>query len=197
MLTGSSNNFYEAKGVVDAILHGLGITDIWYDDYQATPEDSPLIIWHPKKTAEIKSGNTEIGFLGELNPNLLEKYDLHQPITIFDLNFDILQQLAEEEYIYQPVSKYPAAIRDISVLVPLQTKVVEVLNVINTAGGELVRDVDLFDIYEGQELPEGKKSLAFHIVYQAQDHTLTSQEIDAIHQKIIDALNKNIDWEVR
>ena len=73
----------------------------------------------------------------------------------------------------------------------------DVLNKIEVAGGNLVRDVDLFDIYEGENLPEGKKNLAFHIVYQSETRTLSSEEIDKTHQKIINALEKEPDWQVR
>ena len=80
---------------------------------------------------------------------------------------------------------------------PTFTKVEEVLNVIETAGGVLAVDVDLFDIYEGEGAGDGKKNLAFHIVYQAQDRTLTSIEVYKIHQNIIKALEENPTWQVR
>ena len=73
----------------------------------------------------------------------------------------------------------------------------EVLNKINAAGGPLVRDVDLFDMYEGEGIEEGKKSLAFHIIYQAEDRTLSSKEVNQIHQKIIKSLEENPEWQVR
>ncbi|PJA83881.1 MAG: phenylalanine--tRNA ligase subunit beta, partial [Candidatus Nealsonbacteria bacterium CG_4_9_14_3_um_filter_37_29] len=111
--------------------------------------------------------------------------------------FEKLQRLSSEETIYQPISRYPAAVRDIAVLVPPEVRVEEVLNKIETAAGILVRDVDLFDIYEGEELPEGKKNLAFHIIYQAKDRTLSSKEIDEIQDKIIKALEEELEWEVR
>jgi len=82
-------------------------------------------------------------------------------------------------------------------LVPRNVLVEEVLNKIEIAGGGLVRDVDLFDIYEGEELPDGKKNLAFHIIYQAEDRTLSSAEINKIHKKIISALEENPEWQVR
>ena len=118
-------------------------------------------------------------------------------MVLFDIDFEKLQQVCSEECEYRPVSPYPAAIRDLAVLVPANTKVVQVLNIINQAGGKLVRDVDVFDIYEGEQLPQGKKNLAFHIVYQAKDRTLTNKEIGAVHQKIIKAMGKNSTWQTR
>ena len=96
-----------------------------------------------------------------------------------------------------PISKHPAAIRDLSILVPKKVKTVDVLNIINALGGVLVRDVDLFDIYEGKEVPFGKKNFAFRIIYQAEDRTLETNEIDKVHQKIIKILDENPEWQVR
>lgn len=189
--------FFELKGAVDSLLRGLGITDAWYDDVKATPEDSSSKIWHPGKTAEIKAGSQEIGFLGEIHPQIRERLNIKTRLFVFDINFEQLLTVASEENEYQPVSSYPSSIRDIAVLVPEGTKVSEVLNVINQASGELIKDVDLFDAYSGQGIAQGMENLAFHIVYQSADHTLSSAEIDKAHQKIVKALEQNAEWEVR
>lgn len=191
MLTGltAGYDFYHLKGIIDSLFDKLGIAKVWYDDYQATPEDSPEFLWKKGRSAEIKVGNIELGFLGELR---------NEPkLTAFDLDFEKLKTLATEEKEYRPISRYPTTIRDLAVLVPLFTKVDEVLNVLEIAGGPLVTDVDLFDIYEGEGISEGKKNLAFHIIYQAQDRTLTSIEVYKIHQKIIETLEENPEWQVR
>lgn len=195
LITGEA--FYQLKGVTDLLLKKLGISNIWYDSYQPTPEDSKISIWHPKKSAEIKVNGQEIGFLGEISPKILEKLKIKSKVVVFDFDFEKLQKLCSEEHEYQPVSSYPAAVRDIAVLVPREVKVVEVLNKINAVADKLVRDIDLFDIYEGRELPQGKKNLAFHIIYQAEDRTLSSKEIDKIQEKIIKTLEEDPEWQVR
>jgi len=198
-LTGvvSGDVFYEVKGVMDLLLNEMGISDIWYDEYQPTPEDSKIAIWECKRCAEIKVGDDEIGFLGEINSQVLDSLGVEGRVVVFDFDFEMLEGEASEEHEYNPVSSYPEAVRDVAVLVPNDIFVEDVLNRISEAGGELVRDVDLFDIYEGEELPEGKKNLAFHIIYQAEDRTLSSQEIDKLQNKIIKVLEKEPDWEVR
>ena len=170
-LSGSvvGQDFYYLKGVIDLLLNKLGISDIQYEE-------------RGLRVALIKVNGTALGFLKE---------------KVFELDFEKLQKLASEEHQYHPLSKFPSAVRDLAILVPRETKVVEVLNKINAAGGRLVRDIDLFDIYQGTELPQGKKNLAFHIVYQAEDRTLKSEEIDKIHQKIIKTLEKKPRWQVR
>ena len=213
MLTGliTGDAFYQMKGVIDSLLQKIGISNIWYDEFEATPEDSnppatlpskgrapsKISIWHPKICAEIKVNHEEIGFLGEISQKILGDLEIEGKLVVFDIDFEKLQRLSSEETIYQPISRYPAAVRDIAVLVPPEVRVEEVLNKIETAAGILVRDVDLFDIYEGEELPEGKKNLAFHIIYQAKDRTLSSKEIDEIQDKIIKALEEELEWEVR
>ncbi|MFH1582506.1 MAG: phenylalanine--tRNA ligase subunit beta [bacterium] len=191
------DSFYRLKGIVDTLLNRLAVSDIWYDEHKATPEESKLVVWHSKKCAEIKVGKEEIGFLGEVSPKILSELEVKETLVLFDINFDKLSRLVSEEHEYRPISRYPAAIRDIAILVPRKVKVADVLNVINTTGGLLVRDVDLFDMYEGEELPQGKKNLAFHIIYQSETKTLKSNEVEIIQQKIIKALEKNQDWQAR
>lgn len=189
--------FYELKGVCDLLFEKMGIPDFWYDNYQPTPDESKISIWHISKSAEIKVGDQEIGFLGEISPKILGKLKIPGKVLVFDFDFEKLQQLSSEEYEFSPISKYPAALRDISILVPRQVLVDEVLRKIETSGGPLVRDVDLFDMYEGEKIPEGKKNLSFRIVYQSDVKTLKSEEIDKIHQKIIKALDREEGWSVR
>jgi len=189
--------FYEVKGIVDGLLNKLGISNQWYDDFQATPENTEKKIWHLGRSAEIKIDNKEIGFVGEINPGILSEFGIKYKVAAFNIDFELLIKLVSEELIYQRPSKYPAVVRDIAILVNLGDRVADVLNVINSAGSELVQDVDLFDMYEGRELPQGKKNLAFHVVYQSDERTLTDKEVDRIHKKIIRALEKRRGWEVR
>lgn len=193
----SGQAFYRAKGVIDSLLNKLGISDIWYDQYQPTPEESKLFIWNPGKCAEIKVGNKEVGFLGEISSKIRDTLKLKSKVVVFDIDFEKLQKLVSEEQEFRPISPYPSAVRDIALLVPRDVLVGEVLIKINTAGGNLIRDVDIFDIYIGEEIPGGKKNLAFHIIYQAEDRTLSSKEIDEVQDKIIKDLEENEEWEVR
>lgn len=199
---GQNDIFYELKGVCDLLFEKMGIPNSWYDNYQPTPEESKISIWHIPKSAETKIDHQEIGFLGEISPKILEKLKMFTVQTpgkavVFDFDFEKLQKLISEEHEFRPISKYPAALRDISVLVPERVLVDEVLNEIEIAGGLLIRDVDLFDIYKGEKIPKGKKNLSFHIIYQSDIKTLKSPEVDKIHQKIIKALEKGRGWGVR
>jgi len=195
LITG--DEFFQLKGAVDLLLNKLGISNIWYDSYQPSPEESKISFWQPKKCAEIKVDDQEMGFLGEISPKILGAFKISTKVVLFEVDFEKLVNLCSEEHEYQPISRFPAAVRDLAVLVPREVLVEEVLNKIEVSGGPLIRDVDVFDIYEGEELPKGKKNLAFHIIYQAEDRTLSSKEIDKIQRKIIKALEENPEWQVR
>jgi len=165
------SDFYRLKGIIETLLNKLRISDVWYDD------ESEKDI-----RAEVKAGNELLGWVNDDG---------------FEIDFEKIVELATEERMYLPLSKYPSIIRDISLLVNQETKMVEVLNLINAAGGPLVRDVDLFDMYEGKGVTENRKSLAFRIIYQANNRTLTDQEVNKLQEKIIKTLEEEGGWEVR
>ncbi|MFW6282628.1 MAG: hypothetical protein ACOC1P_01050, partial [Minisyncoccales bacterium] len=205
MLTGvvynskkDNTDFYRAKGIVDLLFEKLGIGEVWYDEFEPTSEDSKNNIWHLHRSAEIKiKDGKEVGFLGEISTTISEEYGIKNRVVVFDLDFKKIKDFAMEEQEYKPLSKYPSAVRDLSILVPERVKVEEVLNTINSIKGDLIRDIDLFDMYKGEELPENKKNLAFHIIYQSPNKTLTSKEVEEFHKKIIKTLEKKSNWKVR
>jgi len=195
--TAGKDTFFQLKGTLETLLHQLRISNVWYDSYEATPEESMRTLWHPERTAELKVGNEEIGFIGEIAPAILKALKIKGTVVAADIDFAKLQQESSEEHEYRPVSPYPAVLRDISVLVPPETKVVDVLNVIHAAAGKLLDDIDLFDMYEGEALPDGKKNFSFHLKFQVDNRTLTAKEVDKIQQKVIGEIEKNPSWEVR
>ncbi|MGB9598366.1 MAG: phenylalanine--tRNA ligase subunit beta, partial [Minisyncoccales bacterium] len=187
-------NFFELKGVIDFILEKMGIVGVWYDSFEATSEDSKQEIWYPSRLAEIKIDHQEIGFLGEISPLLSEKYGVKRALFAFEIDFERLTKMATEEMEYEEISPYPTAIRDISLIVPQEVKVDDVLSQIQFLS-PLIRDVDFFDIFEGLE--KNKKSLSFHIYFQSKNKTLSDKELDILQEKIIEALEKNKGWKVR
>ena len=145
----------------------------------------------------IFSGKERIGFFGEVSPRVLDELKIDKKIIYFDINFEKLAGFSREDKEYKPIFRFPSALRDLAVLVPKETKALDVLNKMKLPAGNLIFDIDLFDIYEGGSLPEGKKNLAFHIVFQADDRTLKPEEIEALTGRIIKALEENKEWEVR
>lgn len=198
LISAKAGDFYTLKGLIDGLLDSLSLAESFYDDFGATPDESEMIYWDLKHSAEIKvAENKEVGFIGRISDLALKHLGIKGEVFAFEIDFDKLWELATEENEYQPISKFPSAVRDISLLVPRGVKVAEVLNVLNRAGGKLLKDVDLFDIFEGENLPEGKKNLAFHLIFQAEDRTLSSEAIDELQKKIIRALERKNSWQVR
>lgn len=176
------------------LFEQLGI-EVWFDD--APYPGITGLVFHPYRSTLIKSGDITLGIMGELHPKLLQAYNIKAESAAFELDFEVLadKEIAEKEFKFIP--KFPAIQRDIALLVPTDTKIDTVIDVIENTAGLLLEDTDVFDIYEGPELPDEKKSLAFTLTFQADDRTLRDEEVEAIMQKIITTLEENVEWEVR
>ncbi len=182
-----ATEFYHLKGIIDSLLNKLQISDIWYDDAIEKNDLSIPDFCNKNRRAQIKVGNNCLGWIAEIDSK----------VAAFEMDFAKLVELATEERIYSPPSKYPSVVRDIAILTNKETKIVKVMNLINSSGGVLIRDIDLFDIYEGNNIPDSKKSLAFHIIYQSDEHTLTDKEVNDVHREIINVLKEKGGWEIR
>src|SRR3990172_13196637 len=141
------------------------------------------------------------GAVGEINSGILDALGIKEQVSFFELNLPALIELASEERIYRPPSRYPAIMRDLAIVVPQTTKTEAILNVIEIAGGELLQDTDLFDIYEGlpgdqaelglspAKLGE-KKSLAWRLTFQSDERNLTDEEVNKLMTNIIKAVEE-------
>lgn len=192
------DEFYQLKGSLDQLFEDLGISDYWYDDViEAGGRKQELSIFHPYRNAEIKVENEKIGNMGEIHPVILENIKAKARIVAAEIDFEKLWRLARSEQEFLPIGKYPAIVRDIAVIVPANTKADEVQEIIENIGGKLLTDSDLFDYFQDDKMRESEeKSLAFHLIFQASDRTLTDEEIDRITASIISVLEEK-QWEVR
>lgn len=191
----ASGLFYELKGIVSGLFESLRIGEVRFEDYKTIPEPATIPgLWDASRTAEIKVGDTEIGFVGAIQQ--AEKLS----IVACELDLEALLQTARKEREFQPIPKYPAVTRDISILVNLDIRIAQVENTIENSGAKYIQDVDLFDIFEPKEIGEEappRKSIAFHIIYQADDRTLTDEEVNNEHAKVEIALREILDAEIR
>jgi len=192
--TGNYEEFYEIKGLLESFLLKMGFDDFSFKDVENKKEAQ---FWHLGRSAEIFLEGKKAGIMGELSHFVLEKTNIKSRVAAFELDFDLIVSLADEDLRYSPISKFPASVRDIAILVSGDTKIDKVQSLIENSGGDILVDVDLFDIYDGVDLEsELKKSLAFHLVFQSHKKTLSDKEIDEKMKKIILAISKN-GWEVR
>ncbi len=187
--------FYEAKGAVEMLLEKLGIDDVSYSFHEHDPFVSEPF-WHPARAAELKCGDMTIGRVAELSSSIARALGISGRIAFFGIRVAALAERAQERSAYAPISKFPAVERDIAVLVLADTRIDEAQGVIENAGGELLYDSDLFDIYEGEHLEADRKSLAFHLIFQSNERTLTDKEVDAVYARIVSALSEQ-GFEVR
>ncbi len=188
--------FYEAKGYAQFLLERLGIDDFYFDTFDAKSLDLTDSLWHDGRTAAIKiegSGQV-VGFVGEVDSAVAAGFGIEEKVGIFEFDMAALQEIAEQEREYEPIRKYPIVTRDISLISSQSVRVDEILSTIQAAGGEMILDTDLFDIFD---FADGSTSYAFHILIGANDRTLTSSEIDSVMEKIITKLNKELGIEIR
>lgn len=191
-----AEGFFEMKGIADSLLDFVGIQDYYYDDYEFFPADSPISLWHQGRSAEIKIEGREksIGYIGEINPFVLNNFDIKRRVTAIEFDLNELMAIADDFKEFKPLRKYPEVLRDISMIAEDTVKVDTILRRIQETGGNLVLDVDLFDIYDTED---GKISYAFHIIFGDENRTLESTEVDKILRNIIETLEKELPIKIR
>lgn len=188
---GEGENFFTLKGMLEELFTILGIYGTSY-----VPE-SDYGVYHPGRCARIMYQDTELGILGEVHPDVAEKYGIGTKCYCCELAFDQVMKHADTMRYYKPLPKYPAISRDIALLVKEEIFVAEIESVIREIGGKLLEKVALFDVYRGKQVQEGKKSVAFNLTYRAADRTLTDEEVVKVHQKVLEALKERLDAVLR
>jgi len=179
-------DFFYLKGALENIFANLGITQ-----FSFKPEGN-LPWFHPGRTAVVTVGQREVGVLGEVHPLVLENYGLGQRAVVMQLELETIMEAARIVPSYQAIARYPAVSRDLAVVVPEGVAAAEIAAVITRVGQDLLRQIRLFDLYRGQQVQEGYKSLAYSLTWQAEDRTLTDDEVNALHLEIEKALNTEL-----
>jgi phenylalanyl-tRNA synthetase beta chain len=183
-------DFYVVKGVLDGLFELLGLTNrIEYK--QAKREHM-----HPGRTADILLDGKTIGFVGQLHPVVQKDYDLKETY-VFELALTDLLNAEVEDIRYSPIPRFPSITRDIALVVDENAVAGELQKAIIEAGGKLLKEVSIFDVYKGDRLPEGKKSIAFSLRYYDPERTLTDEEVTAVHEKVIQAVEQQFGATLR
>jgi phenylalanyl-tRNA synthetase beta chain len=179
-------DFFDLKGVLEELLEKLHLETVSYQ-----PTEHPSM--HPGKTAQIMVGQTPIGVLGELHPRVKQNYDFLTPaVYVAEIDLEGLLPLIPLRFESQPVSVFPPVLEDIAIIVEEAVPADRVERLIRQTGGKLLADVRLFDVYRGDRIGAGKKSLAYSMTYQAQDHTIESAESTALRNKIVRRLEREL-----
>ena len=182
-------DFYDAKGVVEWVLDRLGVAA----NYE--PSDHPG--FHPGRRANIKVGDAVLGVLGEIHPAVTERLGLEQPrVSAFELDLNsILAALPQSQRKFEPFPRYPSATRDLALVAPAEVTAGRVTQLILRHRG--VDRAELFDIYAGEKIAEGFKSLAFHVYFQARDRTLTNEEVSRSLDGLLRTLERELNVTLR
>ncbi|MDA8407738.1 MAG: phenylalanine--tRNA ligase subunit beta [Deltaproteobacteria bacterium] len=183
-------DFFDIKGALENILAGLGIEDIQY-----VLSERPFL--HPGKSSDVLIKGERIGFIGELSPEKTREIGLSKKVQIFDVFLEPLFVQSSKDRVFNPLPRYPYIERDLSVIVETNCSEDKIKLLISRLGHDIITSVILFDLYRGESIPEGHKSMAFRIRYQSEDRTLTDAEVQEVHSQVITALIEELGISVR
>jgi phenylalanyl-tRNA synthetase beta chain len=187
-----ARDFYDLKGIVESLLQALHV-----EEWRVEAADHPT--FRPGRTARLLLDDSQLGYLGELHPLVVEALDVRtdHPVLAAELNVELLQAHVPDRLQVQPVPQYPAVHEDLAIVVDSQIPAAEVATTIVQAGGFLLKDLQLFDVYEGDQIPAGKKSLAYHLSFQSPSKTLTDREVRRQRRRILQQLEKRLGAHLR
>ena len=177
---GKDEDFFTLKGLIEAVCKEMGA----HTQYERSNEN----FLHPGRQALIKANNKEIGFLGEVHPAVAKEYGIEERVYVAEIKLDILLSIEKRKTVYKPLPKFPAVERDYAFLCDKDIPVGNLEKAIISGAGRLLEKVKLFDVYEGSQIPEGKKSVAYSVWLRSPDATLSESQIDEINSKIIKKL---------
>jgi phenylalanyl-tRNA synthetase beta chain len=187
-------DFYDLKGVVESLLAGLHVKEATF-----TPTQHPAC--HPGRVAQLNVNGQTIGVLGQLHPLVGEAYELQvdddQPVLVADFDLDALLCQRPELHVVRSVSRFPAVQQDIAVVIDDSIPADQVQTLIAQTGQPLLVDVQLFDVFHGEQIGAGKKSLAYNLTFQAEDRTLTDKVVAQQQNKIVKRLERELGAKLR
>jgi phenylalanyl-tRNA synthetase beta chain len=180
-------DFFTAKGIVESLLNSLNVKA----DF-VTGNDPTL---HTAMQTDVMAGDKKLGVVGEIHPRIREKFEIPGPAYLFELDLPLLVPLAVIRKMYKPLPRFPSVVRDLALVLDAKISHKQALDIIR--GFPLVDSVALFDIYSGEQVPAGKKSLAYRITFQSPNKTLTDDAVSAIMKQILIKLDKELGATLR
>jgi len=180
--TSVQSDFFDLKGCLEGVLEGLGIRE---GDFRVRSLEPFL---HPGRSCDLFHGDLRLGFLGEVHPDVLSRLDLKSRAMVFELDVEALSTIASRELKFRGVPRYPSSSRDVAFLVNAGITSGDMIRWAAGNEEELLEKIYVFDVYAGQGIPEGMKSLGLRFSYRAPDRTLTDQEIHEVHSRIMERI---------
>lgn len=185
-------DFYDIKGALEGVLEGLGVPACTFRRGSIPP-------WYKAETsAHVSLNGVVLGAVGELDPEVLKRFDIDEPKAyIFELDGSLLKDCVFPKISFTPFAKFPAVVRDVSLVVGRDVESAEIQGIMKREGGELVESVSLFDLYEGGKIGPGEKALAFRICYRSKETTLDGRDINKLHERIVEQVGKETGARLR
>jgi len=180
----------DIKGIMETILQDLKVKN-----WEVVPGNHPA--FHPLRSGKIIVGEKEVGIFGEIHPEVIRNYRIPGKVNLFEIDFENLAPNVPKDISYRILPKYPSVQRDLSLIVRDELLSSEIIRVIKSIDVRLIKKVVLFDIFRGKQIGKGYKSLAYSIIFQAEDRTLTDQEIENTFKKIREKLIVEFDAKIR
>lgn len=184
-------DFYDLKGVCEDLFRFMNVSGVEYKAETNNPS------YHPGRCANLYIGDKPLGTIGEIHPTVSKNFEIGEKCYIAEICYKTLFDAIDNEKKFKALPKFPAVTRDIAMLVDKTTPVGNIEAVIKKASGELLDTIKLFDVYEGSQIPEGKKSVAYAISFRAPDRSLTNEEINKVFNKILKDLEYKINAQLR
>lgn len=200
--------FYYLKGIVEKLMEELGIVGY---NLEASPIDRKSQVttpFHPGQCAIIKYNEKELGIIGQIHPIVTNNFNLPSPVYLFELDWKAIVSLSNQKRTFKPLPKYPSVVRDLAIVVAEDVQSDEIVRIIENRGNTFIKGVSskgksllkkvvLFDLYQGEKIEQGKKSLAYSLTYRSDRATLTDEVINKIHNEIVEALQKELKASLR
>ena len=183
-------DFYYLKGIAEQVADSLNLS------FEFLPE-AEMAFLHPGRAAQIRAQEIPIGTIGELHPLVKENYNIENPVYLLEIDLNKIVDLYVSHIDYREIGKYPTVERDLAILLKEDINVKEAERIIKESGEELLKDFHVFDVYRGKQVPAGYKSLAFSLIYQSMDKTLTDLEVNEVHERIQKHLAKELGAQLR
>ncbi len=190
-------DFYDIKGILENVLSINRSPTVRMQDLPEALSDASLNLVHPFQSYAIALGKGSCGVIGRIHPEIENKEKLRQPIYFFEIDFGRVLDLGKDKLKVQPISKFPKVERDFSLLAPDVLGVDKVVTTIQKNGRPLLQDVRLVDVYRGEKIPHGLRSLSVAMTFASQEHTLQDVEVDSVCQKVLAALEKELSVVLR
>lgn len=184
-------DFFNLKGAVEGLLQNVGLCG-----FEILPEKENTT-FHPGRCAKVEYKGEYVGVFGEIHPDVNENYGFSERVYAAELDFDMIIKNVVKSVTYQPLAKYPGSSRDLAVVVKEEILVKEIEDIIKKNGKKLIEECSLFDIYKGEQIEAGYKSVAYSILYRSKERTLTDEDINPIQEKIVKEIEEKLEGKLR